>query len=66
MSSFQVGNHIRFRTITSEGPMSGTGEVIKIFPTGQSHWIHVRQGDGNVRMLIEATTQIEILELETA
>lgn len=66
MSAFRISDHIRFRTITPDGPLSGTGEVIKIFPGGESHWIHVRQGDGHIRMLFEATTQIDVLELEAA
>jgi len=46
--------------------LSITGEIIKIFPAGQSYWLHVRQGDGVVRMVYEATTQIETLDLEAA
>ena len=52
--------------MTSEGSLTGSGQIIKIFAAGQSHWLHVRQGDGAVRMLYEATTQIEALELEAA
>jgi len=66
MSSFRVADHVRCRMITPDGPLSITGEIVKIFPAGQSHWLHVRQGDGAVRMVYEATTQIESLELEAA
>lgn len=66
MSAFQVADHVRCRMITPDGPLSVTGEIIKIFPAGQSHWLHVRQGDGAVRMIYEATTQIEVLELQAA
>lgn len=66
MSAFNLNDHVRFRTLTPEGPFSGSGQIIKIFPGGDSHWLHVRQEDGNVRMLFEATTQIDVLELEAA
>jgi hypothetical protein len=66
MSAFRINDHVRFRTLTPEGPLSGNGDILKIFPAGQSHWLHVRQGDGSIRMLYEATTQIEVLELEAA
>lgn len=66
MSAFRINDHVRFRTRTPEGPLSGSGDIIKIFPAGQSYWLHVRQVDGSIRMLYEATTQIEVLELETA
>lgn len=66
MSSFRVADHVRCRMVTPDGPLSITGEIIKIFPAGQSYWLHVRQGDGAVRMVYEATTQIETLELEAA
>lgn len=42
------------------------GQIIKIFPAGQSYWLHVRQEEGSVRMLYEATSQIEVLEFEAA
>ena len=64
MSSFRVADHVRCRMITPDGPLSITGEIVKIFPAGQSYWLHVRQGDGAVRMVYEATTQIDALELE--
>lgn len=64
MSAFRVNDHVRFRSLTPEGPLSGSGDILKIFPAGQSYWLHVRQGDGSIRMLYEATTQIEILEPE--
>lgn len=66
MSAFRINDHVHFRTMTPDGPLSGSGIVAKIFPAGQSHWLHVRQEDGHVRMLFEATTQIEVLELEAA
>lgn len=66
MSQFRLNDHVRFRVMTSEGALTGSGQIIKIFAAGQSHWLHVRQGDGAVRMLYEATTQIEALELEAA
>lgn len=66
MSAFRVNDHVRFRTRTPDGPLTGSGEIIKIFPSGQSHWLHIRQGDGSVRMLYEATTQVDVLELEAA
>jgi hypothetical protein len=66
MSQFRINDHVRFRVMTSEGALTGSGQVIKVFPAGQSHWLHVRQGNGAVRMLYEATTQIEALELEAA
>lgn len=64
MSAFRVNDHVRFRSLTPEGPLSGSGDILKIFPAGQSYWLHVHQGDGSIRMLYEATTQIEILEPE--
>ncbi len=66
MSAFRINDHVRFRTRTPEGPLSGSGEIIKVFPAGLSHWLHVRQADGSVRMLHEATTEVEVLELEAA
>ena len=66
MSQFRINDHIRFRVMTAEGALTGSGQIIKSFPAGQSHWLHVRQSDGAVRMLYEATTQIEALELEAA
>jgi hypothetical protein len=64
MSSFRVADHVRCRMITPDGPLSITGEIVKILPAGQSHWLHVRQGDGAVRMVYEATTQINALDVE--
>jgi hypothetical protein len=66
MSAFRINDHVRFRVMTAEGVLSGNGQIIKMFPAGQSHWLHVLQDDGNVRMLFEGTTQIEALELELA
>ncbi len=66
MSSFRVHDHVQFRTMTPEGPLSGRGQIIKIFPAGQTHWLHIKQDDGSVRMLLEATTTVEVQELETA
>ena len=66
MSAFHINDQIRFRTLTPEGPFTGTGKVVNINPVGYSHWLHVLQEDGHVRMLFEATTQIEVLELEAA
>jgi hypothetical protein len=66
MSAFRIEDHVRCRMITPDGPLSITGQIIKIFPAGQSYWLHIRQDDGGVRMVYEATTQIESLELETA
>ena len=66
MSQFRINDHVRFRVMTAEGALTGSGQIIKIFAAGQSHWLHVRQGDGAVRMLYEATTQIEAQELEAA
>jgi hypothetical protein len=66
MTAFRINDHIRFRTLTTEGPVTGSGEILEILPAGKSHWLHVRQSDGSVRMLFEATTQAEALELEAA
>jgi hypothetical protein len=66
MSAFRINDRIRFRTLTPDGPYISTGQVIKILPGGESHWLHVRQDDGSVRMLFEATTQIDVVELEAA
>lgn len=66
MSQFDINDHVRFRVMTPEGALTGSGQIIKVFAAGQSHWLHVRQDDGTVRMLYEATTQIEALELEAA
>lgn len=63
MTTFRVADHVRCRMITPDGPLSITGQIIKIFPGGQSHWLHVRQEDGAVRMIYEATTQIDVLGL---
>ena len=66
MSALHLNDQVRFRTMTPEGLLIGSGIIAKIFPAGQSHWLHVRQDDGNTRMLFEATTQIEVIELEAA
>lgn len=66
MSAFKIQDHVQFRTITPDGPFSGRGQIVKIFPAGQSHWLHIKQEDGSVRMLLEATTDINVLELEAA
>jgi hypothetical protein len=66
MSAFRIEDHVRCRMVTPDGPLSTTGQIIKIYPAGQSYWLHIRQDDGAVRMVYEATTQIEILELEAA
>lgn len=66
MSAFRLNDHVRFHTMTPEGPFSGTGQIVKSFPAGQSHWLHVRQDDGSIRMLFQATTQIDVVELEAA
>jgi hypothetical protein len=66
MSAFRIEDHVRCRMVTPDGPLSITGQIIKIFPAGQSYWLHIRQDDGTVRMVYEATTQINALELEAA
>lgn len=66
MSQFRIHDPVRFRVMTPEGAISGDGQIIKIFPAGQSFWLHVRQEDGSVRMLYESTTQVERLETEAA
>ena len=67
MSAFRINDHVRFRIITAEGPLTGSGRVIKIFSAGKSYWLHVQQDDGSgIRMLFEATTQIETLDIEVA
>lgn len=66
MSQFRINDHVQFRVMTAEGALKGAGQIIKIFPGGQSYWLHVRQDDGAVRMLFEATTQVERLEAEAA
>jgi hypothetical protein len=64
MSAFHIDDYVRFRIINAEGPLAGMGRIIKIFPAGQSYWLHVRQDDGSVRMLFEATSKIDVTELE--
>ncbi len=64
MSAFQIDDHVRFRIMNAEGPLTGAGRIIKIFPAGKSYWLHVRQDDGSVRMLFEATTQVEAMDVE--
>lgn len=66
MSQFLINDHVRFRVMTAEGALTGHGQIIKLFPSGNSHWLHVRQEDGSVRMLYESTTQVEHVNLETA
>jgi hypothetical protein len=66
MSAFRIEDHVRCRMVTPDGPLSITGQIIKIFPAGQSYWLHIRQDDGAVRMVYEATSQINALELEAA
>ena len=66
MSAFQLNDHVRYLPLTPEGPLSGSGVVTRILPGGHSHWLHVQQDDGHVRMLFEATTVIEVVELEAA
>ena len=48
MSALRIEDHVRCRMVTPDGPLSITGEIIKIFPAGQSYWLHVRQDDGAV------------------
>jgi len=64
--ALHINDPIRFQTMPPEGHLSSSGIIAKILPLGQSHWLHVLQGDGNVRMLFEATTQIDVVELEAA
>jgi hypothetical protein len=66
MSAFRINDRIRFRIMTADGSLTGTGNVIKIFPAGQSFWLHVRQDDGSIRMIFEATTKIDVHEVDTA
>ena len=66
MSQFRINDQVRFRVMTADGSLNGAGQVIKIFPAGQSFWLHVRQDDGSVRMLYELTAKVERLELEAA
>ncbi len=66
MSAFRLNDHVRFSTMTPEGRLFGYGRIAKIFPAGNSHWLHVEQDDGSMRMLFEATSTIESIELETA
>lgn len=66
MSVLHVDDQVQFRTMTPDGPLSGTGRIIKIFPAGQSCWLHVRQEDGHIRMLYEATATVDVVDLEAA
>lgn len=66
MFAFQLHDHVRFRTMTPDGQIAGSGVITRIMPAGHSRWLHVRQEDGHVRMLFEATTQIEVMELAAA
>lgn len=66
MSAFCVNDCIRFSTLTPDGRLVGHGRIAKIFPAGNSFWLHVQQDNGQVRMIFEATTQVERLELEVA
>ena len=66
MSSYLINDQFRFRALTPEGPVSGTGIIAKIFQVGQTHERHVRQADGNECMVFEAISPIEVLALEAA
>lgn len=66
MSAFRIGHRVAFRVLGAEGPITGTGEVIKVFAAGKSHWLHIRQSNGEVRMVFEATAQVTLSELEVA
>jgi hypothetical protein len=66
MSIYRLNDHIRCRLQTPDGPKTITGEIIKIFPGGSSYWLHVRQADGSVRMLFEATAEIQVLDATPA
>lgn len=66
MSAFRVDDHIRFTTMTPDGRLVGQGRISKIFPAGNSFWLHVDIGEGQTRMLYEATAKVEHLELEPA
>ncbi len=66
MSAFQVNDCIRFSMMTPDGRLGGRGRIAKIFPAGNSYWLHVLQDDGLTRMVFEATTNIERLEMEAA
>jgi hypothetical protein len=49
-----------------EGRINGSGRIAKILPVGKSFWLHVVQDDGSTRMIYEATTKLELMELEAA
>ena len=66
MSQYRIDEHVRFRVMTPEGPLTGEGQIIKIFPAGQSYWLHVRLDDGSVRMLFESNAQVTRLDPVTA
>lgn len=52
--------------MTPEGRLGGQGRISKIFPAGNSYWLHVRQDDGLTRMVFEATTNVELIQMEVA
>ncbi len=66
VSAFQVNDCIHFSMMTPDGRLGGRGRIAKIFPAGNSYWLHVLQDDGLTRMVFEATTTIERLEIESA
>lgn len=66
MSAFQVNDCISFSMMTPEGRLGGQGRISKILPAGNSFWLHVLQDNGLTRMVFEATTNVEHLEIETA
>jgi hypothetical protein len=66
MSAFSINDHVRFQLMGPEGRINGSGRIAKILPVGKSFWLHVVQDDGSTRMIYEATTKLELMELEAA
>ena len=60
-SHCHINDQIQFVTMTPDGPVRGAGKVAAIYPAGKSHWLHVLQESGTVRMMFEATTKIEVM-----
>ncbi len=65
-STFKINDEITFSAMTPDGRIHGSGKIVAIFPGARSYWLHVLQPEGTIRMLFEATANIQIQEAQAA
>lgn len=65
-SAFKLNDEITFSTMTPDGRIQGSGKIVAIYAGGRSYWLHVLQPEGTIRMLFEATTDIQLRATEAA